>query len=135
MKLAEWAEAYLRHRDVFERRLLGIAQEEVAGGTKLVLKRKDGVQTCLVLEELSGPPEELSTAEIVITKNRRANVEYLLKHWRVLAARKVKFVFANTARNEQWAIVPQHHERIVEKSPAKGVWALFQSVAEDDGKD
>lgn len=132
MRIAEWAETYLRHRDLFERKLVRIERRGTDDDATLTLERKDGTRTCRAVGTLSGDPKELLKKDLIITKNLRKNVEYLLKHWALFAAQEgLKIVFANTTANEKWVLIPHSHDQLLDEGPEKGLWALFEGVPED----
>lgn len=131
MNIATWAETYFRHRDIFERQLVRIEREGKPSDAKLVLVRRDKVLQCRAVDKLTGDPLTLVKEDVLVTKNLRSNVEYLLKHWAVFAQREgVKIIFANTAKNEKWVLIPYNHNKLLEGGPAKGLWALFEGVPE-----
>ncbi len=128
--LREWAKAYLRHRDLFERRISSLKESEHG----FLIIRKDGTRCeCLINESLAALTPLLSKGEVLlVTRNTRENLSALIKEWRRLANHpKLKVIFANTALNERWAINPRQHTRVAEEeSLARGLEALFLSVPE-----
>ncbi len=130
MTLLAWTERYLRHRDLFERQIASLTPE--AEG--FLITQKDGsVRRCVVKETLN---ENLITGVkdevLVVTRNRRVNLDWVLHHWDALAELPgLRIVFVNLTKDEKWVLVPALHARVAEpESLARGLTALFGTVPE-----
>ncbi len=133
MTLIEWAEHYLRHRDLFERKIGSIERK---GETGLLIRQKDAsTYTCLVAERFDeGILQDIGGKEkvLVVTRNLKDNVVFVTKHWKELSERQgLKLVFANAAKNEKWVLVPSGHARVAEAASLKaGLMAMHDAVPE-----
>jgi|GEM_PF-1652889 len=132
MTLLEWAQHYLRHRDLFERKIEQIEHE----GRELRITQKDGTAyPCIIAETLDEdllPRLEGEKIAIVVTRNLKDNVTFVAKHWKTLSERQgLKLVFANVAKNEKWVLVPSGHARVAEAASLKiGLIAMHNAVPE-----
>lgn len=131
-ELLDWAEQYVRHRDLFEKKVVSIERQEA----RLVIKNKDGsLTTCFVTDSLD---EDLLTALakeeklLLVTRNFKANLDFLIKHWSQFAKLLgLKLVFANVKQNEKWVLVPHSHAAVADPdSLALGLQAMFEAVPE-----
>lgn len=129
MNLKEWAEQYLRHRDLFERRIEKIEVEK-----NIILTLKDGTkQECFPVEVLDQDLlKSLKKGSIIVTKNTKENFSFLVEQWEVFSGKEgVKLIFVNLAKNEKWVIIPSNHHRIAEpESLELGLKAMFTQVPE-----
>lgn len=132
MNLHEWAEQYVRHRDLFERQIAKL--EAYEHGFRI--HQKDGsTRECIVKDLLDDSLLPLlSDHLLIVDRNRKENLEWVLRHWKRLAALpSLRIVFANVAKNEKWVLMPHSHDRVTDaESLRKGLEALFGSVPEDE---
>ncbi len=130
MSLADWAERYLRHRDLFERRIASL--EPAPRG--FTIARKDGSSIpCIVAERLDdGILAGLDGEAIVVTRNLKENVLLVAKEWKRLSRQEgLKLIFANEAKNEKWVLLPHGHAKVAEQGSLKtGLLALHEAVPE-----
>ncbi len=129
--LAGWAEAYVKHRDLFERKIASI--EKADGG--FLVKNKDGsALQCVVADALDEAVLRRLAKDrlLVVTRNRKANLDFLVGHWTEFSKHAaLKIVFANLQHNEKWVLVPSSHAAVADpESLALGLEALFQAVPE-----
>ena len=133
MDLNEWAEHYVKHRDLFEHK---IERVEKKGDNRLIITQKDGSSyPCLVIAELDeGLLPNLTTQEkaLLITKNLKENVHFVVKHWKELSAHQgLKIVFAHAAKNEKWVLTPHGHAKVAESASLKlGLLTMHRAVPE-----
>jgi len=131
MNLREWAETYVRHRDLFERRIAEI--KEHAHGFTIV--RKDGTERhCFVKDVLTDELVPLLEDHLlIIDRNQKENVEWVLRHWDRLAALPgLHIVFVNVEKNEKWVLAPHTHARVADPETLRqGIEAMFGSVPEE----
>jgi hypothetical protein len=131
-ELLDWAEAYVRHRDLFEKRILSIEKKE----NLLIIKNKDNsTTTCLVadsLDEIILAAAEKEKKALLVTRNLKANLDFLVKHWlRFAKLPGLKLVFANVKQNEKWVLLPHSHHAVADPdSLALGLQAMFEAVPE-----
>lgn len=124
MSLREWSETYVRHRDLFERRITSIEQDGGEEEGRLLLHGKPE-RVCSYGPGLEGR----LPANIIVVPNTRANVEYLAKHWQDFVIERLKIVFANVEANEKWVIMPASHHRVADdEALLQGLLALHQGV-------
>lgn len=131
MNLVEWAEAYVTHRDLFERRI----ERKERRGNDLLITQKDGLQyPCLVRERLDETvlPELAGAKTILVTRNLKENVLFVAKRWKELSGNAgLKLIFANAAKNEKWVLVPSGHARVADpESLELGLVSMHETVAE-----
>jgi len=131
MTLLEWAETYVKHRDLFEKRIASI--EKDAEGLRI--KNKDGsVTNCVVLDALDEKILKLLThpKPLIVTKNLKENVTFLAKHWQQFAKNPgLKIIFVNLKHEEKWVLVPNSHHAIADpESLELGLQALHDAVPE-----
>jgi hypothetical protein len=126
--LAAWAEIYLRHRDLFERRIATLQQD----GSGILITNKDGSIVRCLAEDRLGEPVLDPNVHLVVTRNTKENLEFVIKHWTKLAENpRLKMIFVNVGRDEKWILVPQSHARVAEpESLQLGLQAMFEQVPE-----
>ncbi|MBR9692854.1 hypothetical protein GOV07_02875 [Candidatus Woesearchaeota archaeon] len=133
MDIGEWAEHYIKHRDLFEHKIEKI---EKKGDNQLIITQKDSVTyTCLVIAELDeGLLPNLATQEkvLLITTNLKENVHFVVKHWKDFSAHEgLKIVFAHAAKNEKWVLIPHGHAKVAESASLKtGLLTMHKTVPE-----
>ena len=131
-ELLEWAERYVRHRDLFEKRIASIEKRK----DQLLIKNKDNSATCcLVADSLDDDILAAAAKEeraLVVTRNLKANLDFLVKHWQRFAKLAgLKLVFANVKHHEKWMLVPASHHAVADpESLAAGLQAMFEAVPE-----
>lgn len=128
MNVAEWAEQYIRHRDLFEKKMEKLEHH----GDHLTVENKDGSKMeCFPIEKLNPSVLEHRGNILLVTRNLKENLDFLVQHWKAFASQPVKIVFVNLNVHEKWLIVPQHHDKIADpESLALGLQAMFETVAE-----
>jgi len=131
-ELLEWAERYVRHRDLFEKRIATIERE---GGKLLINNKDNSTTTCLVSNTLDDGllvAAEKEKKALVVTRNLKANLDFLVKHWhRFAKLAGLKLVFANVKHHEKWMLVPASHHAVADpESLAAGLQAMFEAVPE-----
>lgn len=128
MRLSEWAEAYLRHRDLFEQKIQEIRTKERTGFEELFIVEKQGSKRCLVTPHLGSVVAQ--EASLIVVSATEDNFADLLTHWQELSARPgLKVIFANLRNNEKWVIIPHNHAQIAEKASLKqGLRTMFEAV-------
>lgn len=129
--LLDWTEAYVKHRDLFERKIADVEKKE----KELILTNKDGtVSYCLVFDSLDDAVvgELDDEKRLITTRNTKENVDFLLTHWSEFAKHKsLKIVFVNLKHDEKWVLIPSSHHAIADlESLERGIRAMHQSVPE-----
>lgn len=134
-KLKNWFVQYLKHRDVFDKKLRQINDN----GETVHVKYKDAELTGIVkpiLENIDNLVKDIKCEERVnlVTYNSKKNLKFLINSWDKLAnCPNLKVIFANPDTNgdHKWIIVPHTHSKITPSSSLKpGLESLFQSVEE-----
>jgi len=128
--ILEWAEHYVKHRDLIFRRIEKIEKQQ----NSLMVKYKDGsfeqFLPCLNLEMFD--VTKIKFAVTVVTLNTKHNLDVLIKKWKELAEKKdLKIIFFNpdSELEKTWIIKPYVHNRICdEKSLNQGLKAMFETV-------
>lgn len=133
MTLLDWAERYVKHRDLFERKIARIEKQ----GSQLLVRLKDGsgykVLASEVLNESLLPLiDQLAQQEpcLIVAQNKKENLSFLTKHWRLLASKqRLKLVFVNLEKDERWVLIPHSHDKVAEQGSLRaGLLSLYQSV-------
>ncbi len=129
MTLTDWATAYIKHRDLFERKIARIEQKEQE---LLITHKDDSVHPCFVLDTLDEPILEKLGRIHIVTKNLKDNVAFVAKHWKEFSQHEgLKLIFANEARNEKWVLIPHGHAKIADPASLKtGLLAMHDAVPE-----
>ena len=128
-QLKEWAQMYLKSRDVMERRITKL--EDLNGD--FIVHQTSGDVLFLIRPELTDVDEVCEKANgrvCVVVLNIKKNVDKVIKHWENLAPLKgLCIYFVNPALNEKWLLYPYTHNQITEKaSLRRGLESLFSMV-------
>ena len=82
----------------------------------LHLKHKHRKEEVFCEEKLSKPKKP----GIVVTLNTRANLDFIIKHWKDFCIDGLKVYFVDlSGPNRKWVVTPAIHNRICEKSNLK----------------
>ena len=132
MNLKEWAEHYIKHHDLYDR---NIEKIEDHGHKLLIYQKDDIIYPCLCAETLTD--DVLSKLEghdkaLVVTRNLKDNVTFVLQHWKELSGHHgLKIIFANRAKNEKWVLMPHGHAKVADPASLKtGLMAMHRAVPE-----
>ena len=136
MDLSSWLETFIRHKDIFHKKIEKISKKE----NKVIVEYKDKVSTFLICPSFNST-DILNSYEneniTLVTLNTRENLDFFIKSWDKLSKHPmlcVYFVNPNSAKDKKWVIYPFTHERICDKKAIKkGLLALFESVQEYTG--
>ncbi|MCI0616224.1 hypothetical protein L0244_24850 [bacterium] len=128
-ELKEWAQIFLKSRDVLQRSITGI--ENLNGD--FVVHKTAGDVLFLVRPELSNVDEVVeksSGSAGLVVLNTKKNVDAVLASWEKLSKLKgLCIYFVNPKTNDKWLLYPFTHNQITEK-PAlrRGLESLFSMV-------
>jgi len=124
MELREWTVVYVKHKDLFARKLQSVEEKE----GKTIFHFKDHQLHAYAFEELRLPTAS-SGKTLVVTLNTKENVSYLISHFKEFAkAEHLMVVFANPKLNEKWVIVPHTHGQIADGDITLGIKSMADSV-------
>lgn len=123
MKLKEWTEIFLKHRDLSRKE---IEKFENAQDGFLLKTKKGEEQKVVVAEELQNVD-----ARVLVCINTTKNVDVLIEHWKDFATRKDQLiVFSNPKTNQKWLIRPHLHAKIADPaSLEQGLRSMSESIA------
>lgn len=128
-ELKEWAQIFLKSRDVLQRSITGF--ENLNGD--FVVHKTAGDVLFLVRPELSNVDEVVeksSGSAGLVVLNTKKNVDAVIANWEKLAKLKgLCIYFVNPKTNDKWLLYPFTHNQITEK-PAlrRGLESLFSMV-------
>lgn len=134
--LADWAEQYVKNKDLILRNIVNITQAE--GGWTFSVIKKDGSQHFLVVPHLN-PEEVLAKLKpeinaCLVVLNSRENLDHLVNNWsEFVKFPKLCIIFANpnSDGDKRWIVFPHTHDKITErKTLRRGLDALFMTVDE-----
>lgn len=130
-QIMEWADNYLRHRDLVLNRI----KEIKVGKDKIEVANKDGsTEVAVCMPELSKLDIGVKLPTIYVTLNRKENLKFLLDSWKQIAAVKeisIIFINPNSQLETKWIIRPYVHNRICDDSSLKtGLKSMFDTVEE-----
>ena len=125
--LQEWTAEFIRHKDLFERKIL--KTQEQKGG--FLVRRKDGEQQWIVSEQFKA--EELKDAKAnatLVCLNTPGNVKAVVAAWKKLVAHpKITVLFVNLALGEKWMLNPKVHDSIADPGTLEqGLLRLMQAA-------
>src|SRR3989304_8284668 len=128
-QLREWAEIYLKSRDVLQKAITGFESLDgdfivhKATGDVIFLIRPEFVNVEEVVEKVT------SNAGLVIL-NTKKNVDFVISNWDKLAKLNgLCIYFVNPKLNDKWLLYPYTHAQITEKSALRrGLESLFSMV-------
>lgn len=126
----EWAEHYLRHRDLILRTINSLESKD----NRIIVKYKDGSSEQLIafpdLEKLT--LNNIKENITIVTFNTKENFKVLIDKWKSFAEiKELKLIFFNSESEteKRWIIKPYIHNRICdEKSLKQGLSAMFETV-------
>ncbi|OIO65275.1 hypothetical protein AUJ68_03410 [Candidatus Woesearchaeota archaeon CG1_02_57_44] len=139
--LTSWAERFVRHRNLLDRKVQNIGQDE----DTLIVTRSDGTWHYIAQERLdltaAGPTKEGSSKAptstpdrvILVVPNTKDNLKHLQTNWPAFAKRKdLQLIFVNpSSPAEKWIINPHMHSRIADpESLNMGLQSMFDEVGE-----
>lgn len=126
MELEEWILEYLKHKDIFTRSIKEIEKKD----DHIVIHYKDR-DVRLVIQENLDPA--VTDHEIIVTLNRRSNLDVLIKNWSKFAKKKdLTLYFVNLKSQEKkWIIRPHLHDKIADDDTlSEGLNSMFSTVDE-----
>jgi len=129
--LAEWAEAYTRHRSIYAKDV----QSVVRKGQVLEVVKSEGKEIyCLFLGgwDLSLVESKEAHRIFIVSFNNEESFRELVKHWQQLLSHKnLRVVMVNpfSTGEHKWMVSPAVHHTIAEEGALeKGLLSLFKSV-------
>jgi len=134
--LREWAEHYLRNKDLLTRSIQEV--QRGSQGWDIVLQTTTGPRYVLALPDLADVAKHVErigdNTVYVFTTNTRKNVDALVSAWDSLIGSKkltVLFVNPDSSTDKRWALMPHVHERVSERAALRlGLGSLFATVDE-----
>jgi hypothetical protein len=114
MDLKEWAIAYVKNKDLTQRKLVKIEDKK----DHLECVYKDKTIITFVLDKLDEKIFDLmkdKEHKMFAAYNKEENFKFLIKHWEKLSKIKnLSFVFVNDKFNDKWQINPYLHSLIAD---------------------
>ena len=124
MELREWTILYVKHKDLFARKLKDYKDE----GEKLVFNFKDHTMHAYAMEQLA-VPKAIEGKTLLTTLHTKENMMFLIKNWNQFAKHAhLTIVFVNPATNEKWFIIPHTHAQIADPNIEMGIKSLAENV-------
>jgi len=131
MTLLEWTEVYVKHRDLFEKKIASIQAQH---DTVLVTQKDGESWKAIAAPELGDDVVAHVGAGrvLLVTRNLKANTDFVAQHWKKLAVNPgLKIIFVNVAKNEKWLLVPSTHDKVTEPATLKlGLQTMHEAVPE-----
>jgi hypothetical protein len=128
MDLREWTVLYVKHKDLFARKLQGYKEVNGKEGEKIVFAFKDHELHAYAMESLMAPPKATGKT-LVTTLNTAENQQTLIRRWDDFAAiPHLTIVFVNPQKNEKWFIMPHTHAMISDPNIELGIRSLAENV-------
>lgn len=126
----EWAEHYLKHRDLILRNIDSLEIKD----DRISVKYKDGTSEQLIafpdLDELT--LDDIKENTTIVTFNTKKNFKVLIDKWKSFSeVKELKLIFFNpdSETERRWIIKPYIHNRFCdEKSLKQGLSAMFNTV-------
>jgi hypothetical protein len=123
MNLREWTILYVKHKDLFARKLKDYKDE----GERLVFNFKDHTMHAYAMEQLDIPKVEGKT--LLTTMNSKGNMKFLVDNWNEFSKHAhLTIVFVNPETNEKWFIIPHTHAQIADPNIELGLKSLAENV-------
>ncbi len=129
-ELKEWAQIFLKSRDILQKSITGF--EDLNGD--FVVHKTTGDVIFLIRPECSDADEivEKSAGNSgLVVLNTKKNVDFVIANWdRLAKLQGLCIYFVNPKSNDKWLLYPYTHNQITEK-PAlrRGLESLFSMVA------
>ncbi len=126
MQLKEWAQTYLKNRDILQKNIIGFEEIE----KDFIVHKTNGDTLFLIRPEITDANEitEKATASTgLVLLNTGKNLNFVISNWDKLSKLKgLCIYFVNTKTNEKWMLYPYTHEQITEKaSLRRGLESVF----------
>ena len=124
MELREWTLLYVKHKDIFARKLQKVEEKP----DKLIFHFKDHAMHAYAMESLI-LPQQVDGKTLITTLNSKKNMELLQKNWYAFAMHAhLTIIFVNPTKNEKWFIIPHTHAMIADPDIALGLKSLAENV-------
>lgn len=129
--LMEWSTRYAKHRDIYERRIVEIKEDD----NKLIIKRKEGILSYLILPVLNkndlkgfGKKENIT----IVTFNTMKSFEELVTNWHLYADYPdlvIMFINPKSNLEKKWLVKPCIHQLVCDDiALRKGLRSIFETV-------
>lgn len=124
MDLREWTVLYVKHKDLYARKLVDHKEEK----DRLVFTFKDHTLHAYAMEKLAVP--QVVGKTLLVTLNTPQNLDLLIKQWKEFSKLAgLTVVFANPAKNEKWLIVPHTHHQIADENLEMGIRSMAEHTS------
>jgi hypothetical protein len=130
--IMDWADSYLRHRDLIARRIREISAEK----ERLVITTKEDTKEYLIAMPLLSKVDSSMIREptIIVTLNKKINLKTLTDRWDEFSKiKEISIIFINpgSVLEKKWIIRPYVHSRICDDASLKqGLKSIFDTVDE-----
>jgi len=132
--LVEWAERFVRNKDILEKRIESI--EKKVSGFDFVVRYGDKEQFFIVNQKINDlsflDSFEKDKNMCIVTLNDKSNLDIVLRNWKKLSEYKfLSIIFVNpfSQLDKKWIIHPYTHNKICDKNSLElGLKAMFEVV-------
>jgi hypothetical protein len=137
MDIKEWMIEFLKHKDVFLKKIVEIEENDEG----FLIKYKDKKQVVLVSrvfdDRLLQMIEDADGFDsiVVAVNNSTGNLDYMIESWSKLSPMPglmIYFVNPNSSTEQKWIVSPYSHERIADPGSLKdGLYSMFATVEQN----
>ena len=132
--LSEWITTYMKNRDIHQKRLKSINQNDET----IVFTYIDKIQEVIIEPDLRHSSTLFAILEnagnniYIVTMNTIANLNFLIENWEkfiVFHHLALCFVNPDSKEEKRWIVFPHTHNSIsIRNSLAKGLNSMFETV-------
>lgn len=131
--LCDWIVGFLKNKDAVAKQITGIRKN--AEGVDVVIEgslKNQFVVVQPILSDISRLDSLKDKHAVLVTANKKENVEFLISNWQSLAKHPhlcIYFVNPNSSTDKKWVIFPATHDRITEHCALrKGLESMYATV-------
>jgi hypothetical protein len=127
-ELIEWAENYIKNRDLTLRKIISLKVDEKSN--VIDVKFKDKTVRHQIYNELNDTIFAGAGNRVIICLNSKENFNFLIKNWGKLSKIKdFSIIFVNLKHNDKWLINPYVHSMIADPDSLEaGLKAMFDAA-------
>ena len=110
-QLTEWAESYLRHKDLLAKKINNIKNDN----NTLIIKKNTGQELAICTDNLEDVKINNKAKTYIFATHTKQNFETLCNRWNELNKfPELILVFADTKNNKKWILFHSHIARLQE---------------------
>jgi len=127
-KLKEWAINYVKNRDLLDKKIVSINDEE----SGFLVEYKDKTHRYIVEPELNDLSKLSDEHQTYVIVSGMKNIDFVVKHWKELIKyEKLSIIFVDLGLNKRWILNPYTHNKVCDdKSLKNGLVSLYNSLRE-----